>query len=605
MEYKQYLTIDEFYESSYNDPDKFDTKGPATEYKWKGKMNHLSPIVVQKLKCFVKWMTHEDRPYELHDDFLATLTRERYLKFRHMDTLSFLTSTPSHHEPYKHQVKKGPQTKAFFSQQDEISDDNEYANAEEQFSTDPEPEEHSPYSVYQSFHPKMPQKSFLPPNTWETFPESTKQMNIEHNKKVKLNNPTPYPSGSKTKPNPTLGKPTPAPQQVHQHSQDEPTEEPPPDTSTQTLVNKCLAESDIDTTDIQNVMPVSYAKSNISYNESSRQIQTHQVFARVNQSKHHHCEDFDPTDTPSAVLTAHQASSDDTYNPKCTHSLMETQCNHSQYPILIKKKCTHNPSTSQVSKSYHPNPMTLPYPPDPGEPVLETSSAPTTLVERDKLDLSSPIPPKGEMESSFSWTCPFKSHSSSTLCFGEPTLGKLIQETDVYMTKHMPKPSSGSNRVSVSHSGLVTKNGEHFYGENFIHDFPKSWKHIKEVDWGDKLKLNYTTYGYMLMEIDWGGRFNYTSCGYPMTNWQGHETHPTGHKTSEVDRGGLDPNPNHVNESLISEVDWGAHNPDADDPEQLTGKSIQSFLTFVVQLQWLVALGRLYLHKSLPCPSLW
>ena len=213
MEYKQYLTIDEFYESSYNDPDKFDTKGPATEYKWKGKMNHLSPIVVQKLKCLVKWTTHEDRPYELHDDFLATLTRERYLKFRHMDTVSFLASSPSHHEPHKHQVKKGPQRKAFFSQQEEISDDNEYANAEEQFSTDPEPEEHSPYSVYQSFfHPKMPQKSFLPPNIWETPPESTKQMIIEHNKKVKINNPTPYPSGSKTKPNPTLGKPTPAPQ---------------------------------------------------------------------------------------------------------------------------------------------------------------------------------------------------------------------------------------------------------------------------------------------------------------------------------------------------------------------------------------------------------
>ena len=90
------------------------------------------------------------------------------------------------------------------------------------------------------------------------------------------------------------------------------------------------------------------------------------------------------------------------------------------------------------------------------------------------------------------------------------------------------------------------------------------------------------------MEIDWGGKFNYTSCGYPMANWQGHETHPTGHKTSEVDWGGHDPNPNHVNESLLSEVDWGAHNPDADDPEQLTGESIQSFLTFIVQLQWLV-----------------
>ena len=47
-----------------------------------------------------------------------------------------------------------------------------------------------------------------------------------------------------------------------------------------------------------------------------------------------------------------------------------------------------------------------------------------------------------------------------------------------------------------------------------------------------------------------------------MANWQGHETHSTGHKTSEVDWGGHDPNPNHVNESLISEVDWGAHNPD-------------------------------------------
>ena len=61
---------------------------------------------------------------------------------------------------------------------------------------------------------------------------------------------------------------------------------------------------------------------------------------------------------------------------------------------------------------------------------------------------------------------------------------------------------------------------------------------------------------------------------------------------------GHDPNPNHVNESLLSEVDWGAHNPDADDPEQLTGESIQSFLTFVVQLQWLVALGRLVTHAQ-------
>ena len=147
MEYNQYLTIDDLYDSSYNDPEKFDTRGPATEYQSKGKMNHLSPIVAQKLKCFVRWMAHEDRPYELHDDFLATLTRDNYLKFRHMDSQSFKSfsaSSPSHHEPSKlktgfsgeskHQTpsesqtalnnyKKGPQRRAFFSQQEEISDE--------------------------------------------------------------------------------------------------------------------------------------------------------------------------------------------------------------------------------------------------------------------------------------------------------------------------------------------------------------------------------------------------------------------------------------------------------------------------------------------------
>ena len=524
MEYKQYYTIDDFFENSYHDLENFDNKGPATEYKWKGRTNHLSPIVAQKLKCFIKWMTHEERPYELHDDFLATLTRDSYLKFRHLDTQSFSSSPSSHHEPSKfktsfqgefkhqttsesqtalnnfkkgtkrdasvypifkndkyydtfqrsflanlkaqglydvadpdhdpesgdiyeqelfkgkqslvysvlvtslqtekgrelvkefegddrsiilklhhchtksnvaqhdiitltteitnltlndswkgtvrqflshfkeklklldslvpvsdqlpettrltflqrgvqhnhdlrqihvmdsvwrfktdstealtfhtyynllwdaahqydlHQTKKGPQRKAFSSQQEAINDVDEYANSEEQFFTDPEPVEHSPYSVYQSsFHPKMPQKSFLPRHIWEILSESTKQMIIEHNKKVKLNNPTPYPSGSKAKPNPTLGKSTPTLKQVHQHSQDEPTEESPSDTSTQTLVNKCLAESGIDPTDIQNVMSVSHAKRDISSHDSSRQIQTHQryVFARVNQSNHH------------------------------------------------------------------------------------------------------------------------------------------------------------------------------------------------------------------------------------------------------------------------------------------------------------------------------
>ena len=140
---------------------------------------------------------------------------------------------------------------------------------------------------------------------------------------------------------------------------------------------------------------------------------------------HQNCEDLDSTGTPSAVPTALQAPSDDAYNPKCAHNPMETQYNQSQSPTLMKKNCTHNPSTSQVKKSNHTNPMALPYPPDPGEHVMERSATPTALVERDKLDLPSLVPPKGEMESSFCWTFLFKTPTSSTLCFGEPTLRKL------------------------------------------------------------------------------------------------------------------------------------------------------------------------------------
>ena len=92
--------------------------------------------------------------------------------------------------------------------------------------------------------------------------------------------------------------------------------------------------------------------------------------------------------------------------------------------------------------------MAFPYPPDPGEHIVERSATPTILVERDKPDLPSIVPPKGEIGSSFSRTCPFKCPTSSTLCFGEPTLGKLNQETEFYMTKHMPKSFSGTNRVS-------------------------------------------------------------------------------------------------------------------------------------------------------------
>ena len=49
------------------------------------------------------------------------------------------------------------------------------------------------------------------------------------------------------------------------------------------------------------------------------------------------------------------------------------------------------------------------------------------LAKRDKHDLTCIASPKGEMKSTFSWTNPSKSSTSSTLCFGDPTLGMFNQ----------------------------------------------------------------------------------------------------------------------------------------------------------------------------------
>ena len=95
----------------------------------------------------------------------------------------------------------------------------------------------------------------------------------------------------------------------------------------------------------------------------------------------HNCEDLNHTDTPSTVPTAHQASSDPTFNPKCPHNLMETQCNQSQYLTLMKQICACNPSASQVSQTNLSNSLASLYPPDSGEHVLKKSA--TEVGEQD------------------------------------------------------------------------------------------------------------------------------------------------------------------------------------------------------------------------------
>ena len=50
----------------------------------------------------------------------------------------------------------------------------------------------------------------------------------------------------------------------------------------------------------------------------------HQLMVEYN------CEDLDPTDTPSTVPFTIQATSDQTFNPKCAHNPLETQYNDFQ-----------------------------------------------------------------------------------------------------------------------------------------------------------------------------------------------------------------------------------------------------------------------------------
>ena len=88
-------------------------------------------------------------------------------------------------------------------------------------------------------------------------------------------------------------------------------------------------------------------------------------------------EDLDPTDTPSAVPTTLQASCDHTFNPKCAHNLMETQFIQPQYLIPMNKICAHIPSASQNNQTNLSNSLASPYPPDTGEHVLKRSATAT------------------------------------------------------------------------------------------------------------------------------------------------------------------------------------------------------------------------------------
>ena len=208
------------------------------------------------------------------------------------------------------------------------------------------------------------------------------------------------------------------------------------------------------------------------------------------------------------------------------------------------------------------------------------------------------------MKSSFSWT-------SSTLCFGEPTLGKLNQvmllcsissrtlwdptlaktnqESELCITKHIPlcdsaghtgipfptpRSSSETNRVPNSPSILVTtlpsrkildklkiewtkvlkhtngKNGEHFYGENW-HNITKN---------GENSDCTSRLVTKNLMHHD-GRNVEYSCVPFNLSNTS------CAFILKEVDWGGKHPinsvvdwqrNETYPTGHNIPEVDWGA-----------------------------------------------
>ena len=252
------------------------------------------------------------------------------------------------------------------------------------------------------------------------------------------------------------------------------------------------------------------------------------IFALPLFMAQHTCEDQEPTDDPNAVPTGSQASCDHTLKPNGAHNPRDIPVQWFKFIHPIHKpRMTKTPFQIAVHKAYSPiASMNYKWTINlhDGYPlfqVMKQEGYITPSLHIPKHDLSSLAPPKGEMKSSFSWT-------SSTLCFGEPTLGKLPQvkllcsissrtlwdptlaksnqETELCITKHIPlcdsaghtgipfptpRSSSETNRVSNSHSSLVTtpssriilgkpkievtkvlthtngKNREHFYGENW------------------------------------------------------------------------------------------------------------------------------------------
>ena len=311
-----------------------------------------------------------------------------------------------------------------------------------------------------------------------------------------------------------------------------------------------------------------------------------------------------------------------TLKPKCAHNPIDIPVQWFKFIHPIPKpRMTKTPFQIAVHKAYSPiASMNYKWTINLHDgyhlfQVMKQEGYITPSLHIPKHDLSSLAPPKGEMKSSFSWT-------SSTLGFGEPTLGKLNQvqllcsissrtlwdptlaksneQIELCITKHIPlcdsaghtgipfptpRSSPETNRISNSHSSLVTtpssrmihgkptvevtevlthsngKNGEHFYGENWHN----TTKNGENSDWNSRLVTKN-----LMHHAGRNGEhscvpFNLsnTSSGLMLkeVDWgRNLKVNYTsgGLNISEVDWGDHDPSTNNMNKILLSEVNWGA-----------------------------------------------
>ena len=118
----------------------------------------------------------------------------------------------------------------------------------------------------------------------------------------------------------------------------------------------------------------------------------------------------------------------------------------------------------------------------------------------------------------------------TTLVFGKPkievtkVLTHQVGKNEEYFHGENWHNTTKIGENSDCNSILVTKSLMHHAGRNGEHSCMP-------------FNLNNTSCGFMLKEVDWGGKHPINSVVH--WYWQSHETYPTGHNISEVDWGAL------------------------------------------------------------------